>query len=183
MKYLRLAALALPALFLTTAPLAAEDKKPLSPLDTVSAKVGGAEIKVTYSRPFTKDPKTSEVRKIWGTLVPYGKVWRTGANAATTLTTSQTLDFGGKSIPAGTYSLFTIPEANGGKLIINKQTGQSGLKRDEAQDVAQVDMKRSETDKAVDQFTISVDQGEGAGGTLKLAWENAEYSVPFTVAK
>lgn len=184
---MKLALLVLPALLSVTLPLLAqehkEEHKVLSPLDTATATIDGAEIKVAYSRPFTKHPETGEVRKIWGTLVPYGKVWRTGANNATTLTTSQTLDFGGKSIPAGTYSLFTIPEANGGKLIINKQTGQSGLKRDEAQDVAQVDMKRSDSNKAPEQFTISIDKGESAGGVLKLAWENAEYSVPFAVKK
>ncbi|MDQ6810159.1 MAG: DUF2911 domain-containing protein [Verrucomicrobiota bacterium] len=184
---MKLALLVLPALLSIAVPLFAqehkEEHKVLSPLDTVTANVDGAEIKISYSRPFTKHPETGAVRKIWGTLVPYGKVWRTGANNATTLTTSQPLEFGGTTIPAGTYSLFTIPEENGGKLIINKQTGQSGLKYDEKQDVVRVDMKRAAAEKPVDQFTIAIDKGGMGGGSLKLTWENAEYSVPFTVKK
>jgi hypothetical protein len=160
----------------------AQDKKPVSPHETVSATIDGADIKIAYGRPYTKDPKTGEMRKIWGGLVPYGKVWRTGANEATLLTTSKTLDFGGTTLPAGTYSLFSQPEENGtAKLIINKQTGQWGTKYDEKQDFARVDMKKSAVDAPVDQFTITIDKNSSGGGVISLKWEKTEYTVPFTV--
>lgn len=139
-------------------------------------------MKVVYSRPYTKDPKTGEPRKIWGGLVPFGKVWRTGANEATLLTTEKPIELAGTTIPAGTYSLFSIPEENGGKLIINKQTGQSGTKYDETQDLARVDLKKEPLNPAVHQFAIAIEK-EGTGGVLKLMWEDSQYAVPFVVKK
>lgn len=183
MKLLRNTFLIIPALALLTSPLIAQDKPArVSPLDTVTTMVDGNEIKIVYSRPYTKDPKTGEPRKIWGGLVPFGQVWRTGANEATTLTTAKAITMGGTTIPAGTYSLFSIPTEDGGKLIINKQTGQSGLKHDEAQDVATVDMKKEPLSPALDQFKIAIDDNK-EGGVLRLMWENAQYTVPFTVGK
>ena len=173
--------LLLPALLFAIAPLAAQQKK--SPHETVTATVDGAKITVVYGRPYTKDPKTGEPRKIWGGLVPFGKVWRTGADEATLLTTDKALQIGGTTIPAGTYSLFTIPDENGAKLIVNKQTGQWGTKYDESQDLARIDLKKNALSKPVDQFTISVEQNDGSGGELKLAWENVSYSTLFTVQK
>ena len=175
--------LIVPLLLLAISPLGAQQKK-ASPHDTVNATIDGSKISIVYGRPYTKHPKTGETRKIWGELVPFGKVWRTGADEATLFTTDKALEMAGTSIPAGTYSLFTIPEENGAKLIINKQTGQWGTKYNEQQDLARIDMKKTATNSAVDQFTIAVEENEGGGGgTLKMMWENAEYSVPFTVAK
>ena len=182
MKMLRISFLLLPLLVAAASPLVAQEKRP-SPLDTVTQTIGGNEMKVVYSRPFTKDPKSGEMRKIWGGLVPFDKVWRTGANEATVFSTQQPLKMGDKAIPAGSYSLFTIPTADGGKLIVNKQTGQSGLKRDEAQDLAQVDMKREPLTPTVDQFTIAIEKNGDTGGVVKLMWENAQYTVPFTITK
>lgn len=182
MKLVRLSFLLLPLLLSAVSPLGAQEKRP-SPLDTVTQTIGGNEITIVYSRPFTKDPKTGEMRKIWGGLVPFGQVWRTGANEATKFTTQQPLKMGDNTIPAGTYSLFSIPTDNGGKLIINKQSGQSGLKRDEAQDLAQVEMKKEALSPTADQFTIAIDKTGETGGVLKLMWENAQYTVPFTIAK
>ena len=112
--------LILPALLLALTPLTAQQKK--SPHETVNATVDGAAITIVYGRPHIKDPTSGEPRKIWGGLVPFGKVWRTGADEATLLTTDKALEFGGTTIPAGTYSLFTLPDENGAKLIVNKQT-------------------------------------------------------------
>ena len=87
----------------------------------------------SFTGDLTKDPKSGEVRKIWGTLVPYGKTWRMGADEATLLTTKQAVKLGGTLVPAGTYSLFMSPEESGAaKLIVNKQTGQWGTKYDES---------------------------------------------------
>src|SRR5256885_1229582 len=97
----------------------AADKPRVSPHETITGDIDGATVTIVYGRPYTKDPKTGAPRKIWGELVPFGKVWRTGADEATLLTTTQPLDIGGTSVPAGTYSLYTQPEANGSaKLII-----------------------------------------------------------------
>jgi hypothetical protein len=174
--------LVLPALLLAIAPLGAQQKK-ASPHETVNATIDGAAITVVYGRPYTKDPKSGEVRKIWGGLVPFGKVWRTGADEATLLTTDKAIEMGGTSIPAGTYSLFTLPEESGSaKLILNKQTGQWGTKYDEKQDLTRIDLKKAALDTPVDQFTIAIEEDAG-GGLLKLMWENTQYSVPFTVKK
>jgi hypothetical protein len=160
----------------------AQDKKPrVSPHETVSATVDGAEIKIVYGRPYVKDPKTGEARRIWGGLVPFGKVWRTGADEATLLTTSKALQFGSTTLPAGTYSLFTQPEENGAsKLIFNKQTGQWGTKYDAAQDLARVDLTRSDSDEVVEQFTIAIGKN-ATDGVLKLTWDKTQYSAKFTV--
>jgi hypothetical protein len=135
---------------------------------------------VTFGAPYTKDPKTGAPRKIWGGLVPYGKVWRTGANEATTLTTTKDLEIGGKTVPAGSYTLFTLPEESGAsKLIINKQTGQWGTKYDEAQDFARVDLAKKTFDKPVDQFQIAILSGGHGNHSLELRWETTAYSVPL----
>ena len=145
-------------------------------------------MKLVYGRPYTKKPGTTEVRKIWGGLVPYGKVWRTGADEATLLTTAQPIEIGGYSLAAGTYSLFTVPNEDGtAKLVINKKTGQWGIPYNEdsekANELARVDLKKSTLDKTVDQFTMAIEPEASGGGVLKMMWENTQYSVPFTVKK
>jgi hypothetical protein len=168
------------ALLLAISPLPAQQKR-TSPRETVTRQVEGATITIVYSRPFTKDPKTGETRKIWGALVPFGKVWRTGADEATTLASDKDLEIGGTAVPAGTYSLFTIPEENGARLIINKQTGQWGTRYDESQDFARIDLKKQATREPVEQFTIAVEQNEDKDGELRLLWENVSYSTIFSV--
>jgi hypothetical protein len=172
--------LTLSALLLAIAPLSAQKK---SPHETVNATIDGAKITVVYGRPYTKDPNSGAARKIWGGLVPFGKVWRTGADEATLFTTDKDLTFGSTTVPAGTYSLFTLPDENGAKLIVNKQTGQWGTKYDEAQDVARIDLKKNALAAPADQFTITVEKNDGSGGELKLAWENTSYSTLFSVKK
>jgi Protein of unknown function (DUF2911) len=162
----------------------AADKPRVSPHETISADIDGAKVTIVYGRPYTKDPKTGAPRKIWGELVPFGKVWRTGADEATLLTTTQPLDIGGTTVPAGTYSLFSQPEENGSaKLIVNKQTGQWGTKYDEKQDLFRIDMKKEAVDKPVDQFTMAIEKNPAGGGTLKLTWENTQYSVSLKAKK
>ena len=161
---------------------AQEKKARVSPHEAVKANVDGNEMSVVYGRPYTKDPKTGEKRKIWGTLVPFGKPWRLGADEATLLTTQQPIILGGKSIPAGTYSLFMMPTTDkAGTLIVNKQTGQWGTKYDEKQDLVRVDMKGEPASPANDQLMIAIDKNPAGGGTLKVAWDNVEYLVDFKV--
>jgi hypothetical protein len=167
----------------STALSARAQSKPASPHETVSATVDGATISITYGRPFTKSPRTGEVRKIWGKLVPYDKVWRTGADQATLLVTDKPILIGGIAVPAGTNSLYTLPTEAGAKLVINKQVGQWGTEYDAKQDLARVDLKKTALEKSVDQFTIAIENNAEGGGLLKLAWENTQFSVPFTVQK
>ena len=172
MKSLRSILFVVTALALTS-PLFAEDKKPrVSPHETVNASVGDAKITIVYGRPYMKDPKSGEKRKIWGGLVPYGKVWRLGADEATILTTDKDISIGGTAIKAGSYSLYLLPSESGAKLIVNKQTGQWGTKYDEKQDLVRIDMKKQAADKPADQFTIAIDNG-----VLKLMWEETQYSA------
>ena len=141
---------------------------PGSPHETVSGAVDGAKVSIEYGRPYMRG------RKIVGGLVPYGRVWRTGADQSTTLTTDAPLVIGGTAVPAGRVTLYTLPSPQGWKLIINKQVGQWGTEYNEAQDLARVDMTSKTLTAPVDQFTITID-----GGQLKLAWELTELSVPI----
>ncbi len=112
-----------------------------------------------------------------GGLVPYGQVWRTGANEATSFTTDTDLVVGGTAVPAGKYTLYTLPGESSWKLIINKQTGQWGTKYDEKQDLARVAMQVGKTSAPVEQFTISFDKAGSDAAKLKLEWENTSASV------
>jgi hypothetical protein len=173
---------AMAAIVACTLPLMAQQKR-VSPHETVSAVIDGSRVTVTYGRPYTKSPKTGETRKIWGGLVPYGQVWRTGADEATTLITQKPLVFGDTTVPAGAYTLWTLPAEDGSaKLIINKQIGQWGVgpgSYDEKNDVARVDLKKDALVTPVDQLTIAVSKP----GLFKLSWENIQYSAAFTVQK
>jgi hypothetical protein len=184
MTRLRFLALAACALMLGGAPVTAQQAR-VSPPGIAGSVIDGNRVTVYYSRPYTKDPKTGAPRKIWGGLVPYGQVWRTGANEATLLVTQQPILIGRTTLPAGAYTLFTLPQENGAsKLIINKQIGQWGVQHDAKQDLARVDLKKETLKEPVDQFTIAIDKNPaGGGGLLTLAWENTRYSVPFTVKK
>src|SRR6266436_5548005 len=101
MNLLRSTLVIIPALFFTASPLLAQEKQRVSPHETVNASVGDTKITIVYGRPYTKDPKSGEKRKIWGGLVPYGKVWRMGADEATLLTTDKEISIGGTAIEAG----------------------------------------------------------------------------------
>ncbi len=166
-------AAAIAALIVNVLPASAQEARK-SPHETVKATVDGANVSITYGRPYMKG------RKIMGGLVPYGKVWRTGADEATTLTTDKPLTIGGTQVPAGSYTLWTLPSESGWKLIINKQTGQWGTNYDEKQDLARVDMKKSSTSSPVEQFTISINPAGGGGATLEMQWETTAVSVPLS---
>lgn len=146
----------------------------LSPRDSTLADFGGAHLAVDYGRPFKRG------RVIFGDVVPWGEVWRTGANEATGFTTSRDLEIGGVAVPAGRYTLWTLPTAAGWKLIINRQTGQWGTEYDPAQDLARVDMQTRELDEPVEEFTILLEP-QGQGGVLRLMWDELEAFVPVVV--
>ena len=150
----------------------AQEKKPLSPPGEASVKFDdGKTVTIQYSRPSMRS------RKIFGGLVPYDKVWRTGANSATSLKTDADLIIGGVNVPAGSYTLYTLPGRNNWKLIINKQTGQWGTEYSQGQDLARVDMKVGQLPSGMETFTISLDKTSGTSAVLKLDWENTVASV------
>jgi len=160
-----------------------------SPHETTSAVIGdrrtGNRVTITYGRPFTKHPKTGEIRKIWGGLVPWDKADRLGADEATLLLTQQPLQFGNTVIPAGAYTLYIVPSETGvSKLAFSTNLGKWGVPVDETHDLARVDLTRSELPDPVGQLTIAVvnDQPTG-GGVIRIAWENTQFAAPFTVKK
>lgn len=146
----------------------------LSPRDTVRAEIQGARIVIDYGRPAVRG------RTIFGHVVPWDSVWRTGANAATQLTTDKELRFGSVNVPPGTYTLFTIPGADRWQLIINRQHGQWGTAYDQANDLARLPLEIKHRDDLVERFTISLTT-DSAGGILHLEWEYTAAAVPFTV--
>jgi len=145
----------------------------LSPADSVRANVAGAALSVRYSRPSARG------RVIFGNVVPWDQVWRTGANEATVFETSSDLVVGGTTLTAGKYTLWTIPGRAAWKLIINRNTGQWGTAYDAKYDFARLDMKVESLAQPVEQFTIAIDP-QGSGGVLKLEWERTRASIPFS---
>lgn len=140
-------------------------KQRLSPADEASIRLGGHTVRVVYSRPYVRK------RRIFGALVPFGQVWRTGANEATVLSTGTDLRLDGLTVPRGEYSLFTIPRPEGWTLIVNKQTGQWGTHYDELRDLGRVALHTSETPQLVEQFTIRFEP-TGRGARMLLEWEH-----------
>jgi hypothetical protein len=172
-------------LIITTFAAAQQDKsKRASPPANAECKFpDGKSIKMDYSSPRIHDPKTHEVRKIYGGLVPFGEVWRTGANEATTFVTDTDLTVGGKEVPAGNYTIFTLPAQDKWTLIINKKTGEWGTPyKYEADELARVDMQVSKTPSLVENFTISFDQ-QGGNCTMQLDWENTRATAQFAEKK
>jgi hypothetical protein len=137
----------------------------------------GKKVAVDYGAPSVRG------RKIMGELVPYGKVWRTGANEATSFSTEADLVMGGTNIPAGKYTLYTLPSQDGWKLIINKQTGQWGTVYNASQDLARVDLKKETLAKPVEQFNISFQKLAPDQGVMKLQWETTGLSIEFSEKK
>ena len=156
-----------------------KSKRPSPPASAECKFSDGKTIKMDYSSPRAKG------RKIFGeasdkALVPYGEVWRTGANDATTFVTDTNLMVGGKAVPAGSYTIFTIPKADEWWLVISKKTGEWGTDYPgEKEDLARVAMKVSKTAAPVENFTIALDQASGKC-TLRMEWENTRASVEIT---
>ena len=149
-----------------------------SPTDTARATIGAAQVAVVYSRPSVRG------RTVWGgELVPYDRWWRTGANAATALRTSADLTVGGVRVPAGSYTLFTLPTAAGTQLIISKKTGEWGTDYDATQDLARVPLRVAPLAAPVEQFTIAVEPSGADAGVLRMRWADRELSVPVVVAR
>ncbi len=161
-------------LIFTLSIFAACQGKPSPPASASCDLGGGKSIKTDYSSPRMKG------RKIFGDLVPFGKVWRTGANEATTFVTSSDIVVGGKTAPAGSYTIFTVPTADKWTLIVNKKTGEWGIPyKYESDELARVDMKVSKLPAPVENFAINYAKS-GSGCTLQIDWESTRASVDIT---
>jgi len=156
-----------------------KSKRPSPPASAECKFSDGKTIKMDYSSPRAKG------RKIFGTatekaLVPYGEIWRTGANEATTFVADTNVTVGGKPVPAGSYTIFTLPNADAWTLVISKKTGEWGTNYPgEKEDLARVPMAVAKTPALVENFTIAVDSA-GSKCTLRMEWENTRASVEIS---
>lgn len=153
----------------------AQKKMPASPpMDTI-VSIGDQTVSVKYSAPSVKG------RKIFGGLVPYGQVWRAGANSATALHTDGDLMIGKLMVPKGDYTLYVLPAADSWQLIVNKQTGQWGTEYNEGQDLGRVKMTVTKAAAPVELFKIGLSPAGGKKLTLRMEWEDSVATVPLTV--
>jgi hypothetical protein len=147
----------------------------LSVRDTARATIGAATFTVDYGRPLLRG------RTLLGNVISYDRVWRTGANAATQFTTSAPITLAGLSLPAGTYTLWTVPRVSGVDLIVNRQTGQWGTEYRRAQDLGTAPMKSDSLDSPVEKFTISIEPSDSRHGTLTMSWGTFRWRAPIEV--
>lgn len=148
----------------------------MSPRDTVRASIAGVDLLVDYGRPHMRG------RTIFGGLVPLGKVWRTGANAATQFSTSAPIVIGDVTVPAGLYTLWSIPSDSGAELVINRQTGQWGTEYNPGQDLARIPMVRSDLPEPVEVFTIQIRPRGDRGGVLVFEWDRTRWEAEFRIS-
>ena len=148
-----------------------------SPRGADTASVDGASLVIDYGRPSKRG------REIFGGIVPWDEIWRTGANAATHFMTDTDLLIGGEPVPAGVYTLWTTFTPEGGQLIISRLTDVWGTQYDDAGDLVRVPLEREVLPDVVEQLTIGVEPSEGGGGVLALSWDTSRFTVPVEVAR
>ena len=145
-----------------------------SPLEMVTMKYEGTYIKVTYGRPHKRG------REIFGGLEPYGQVWRTGANEATEISVTDRINFGGKILEAGTYTIFSIPYADRWTIILNSELGQWGAYNyNEKSDILRFDVPTQQLEIVYEPFTIEFEQ-EAKSANLVMKWDRTAVSIPIT---
>jgi hypothetical protein len=149
--------------------------KQLSVRDTMQAQIGNAMFTVDYSRPLRRG------RKLPGDVLPYDRVWRTGANAATQFTTSAPIKLAGIQVPAGMYTLWTVPHTSGVDLIVNRQTGQWGTEYDGSRNLGVASITTQALAALVEEFTISIVPGDKQHGTLVMEWGSFRWTAPIEV--
>lgn len=143
-----------------------------SPFEKIKGDTKKGNVEIGYCRPLKKD------RKIFGSVVPYETVWRTGANEATTIEFTSFGTFGGRKVKAGKYSLWTIPSPNYWTVILNNETGQWGTNYDEKADYLRFKVKAETSDKPIEQLTIKLEKEEN-GLNFYLGWENTVLNIPI----
>ncbi len=148
-----------------------------SPTATFSQKVGLTEVTINYSRPGIKG------RTVFGDLVPYGKLWRTGANGATKLTFSDDVKISGKDIAAGTYALFTIPGEQEWTIILNKNFSQGGTGNyKESEDVLRIKVKSIKIPGTIETFSIGLEDVKPTSALIEILWESTIVQIPLEVS-
>jgi hypothetical protein len=155
----------------------ATGQQQLSVRDTARAAIGAATLMVDYGRPLARG------RTLLGDVIPYDRVWRTGANAATQLTTSAPVTLAGLSLPAGTYTLWTVPHVRGVDLVVNRQSGQWGTEYGRAHDLGRSPLTANSGDTTVERFTISIEPTGAGRGILALAWGTFRWTAPIVVER
>ena len=148
-----------------------------SPHEAVDATIDGADLTITYGRPYMRG------RKIMGGLVPYGRWWCPGADEATELTTSKSLRIADLLVPAGTYTLYMLPTADDWTLIINKNTGLFHTQYFSSGDLGRITLRKHQLDTPIEQLTFALDPSPSGGGVLAMKWETTEVSAPFVVVR
>jgi Protein of unknown function (DUF2911) len=155
-----------------------KSKRPSPPGSAECQFAAGKTVHIDYSRPSVKG------RKVFGELVPYDKEWRTGANEATTFVANTAVDVAGTKVPAGSYTLFTVPSQKQWTLIISKKTGEWGIPYPgKSEDLARVPMRSQELSSPVEQFTISFERTSPEACTLRVDWETTRAEVSVREAK
>jgi len=149
--------------------------KSLSVRDTIRARIGNSIFTVDYGRPLLRG------RTLLGDVIPYDRIWRTGANEATQFTTSTEIRLAGMQVPAGTYTLFTAPHTNGVDLIVNKQTGEWGTEYNRSFNLGTATMVSEVAASPVEKFTISVIPANNRHGTLVFEWGSFRWIAPIEV--
>ncbi|HJT88665.1 MAG TPA: DUF2911 domain-containing protein [Bryobacteraceae bacterium] len=161
----------------TLAPVACGQGRLLSPPKTTSVTIDGKKITVDYGAPSMRG------RRIMGYLVPFGEVWCTGANDATSLVTEADLDIGGMKVPKGSYTLWTVPNKTEWMLVINKQTGQWHTEYDESRDLGRVKINTKALPTPVETLRIDLSPLGPKQGKLAVSWETTQAWTPFTVLR
>ena len=175
MKAIAIAAASIAVLSLVA--IADAQEKRASPHADATGVLAGKKITVSYGRPYMKG------RAIFGGLVPWGQVWRTGADEATTFTTEADVVIGGLKVPKGEYALFTIPAEKQWTLVLNKTAKQWGaFKYDAAQDLGRVPMTVAAAPMAVVQLTIEMVPA-GKQLSLKLSWDLTQQRLAGTAVR
>jgi hypothetical protein len=167
------------ALLLAAVPRAPGAQAPrpvLSPRDTVAATIDGASLSIAYGRPSMRG------RKIFGSLVPFGRIWCPGADSCTTLTSDRDLEFPGLTLKAGDHSMWMLPTDAAWTLIFNSEGGAFHTRHDASRDVGRIELQKTALPQPVEQLTFSLERSpSGTGGVLAMEWETTRVFAPFTV--
>jgi DUF2911 family protein len=174
--------IALSAVVLTGAGLKARQRGPrVSPHETVSATIDGADLVITYGRPSMRG------RTIFGALVPYGRVWCPGADEATTLDSTRALKIGALAVPAGPHTIWMVPAAEAWTLVVSKEPSGFHTRYTQSSDLGRVPLQKkaiTEPAAAIEMLTFAIEKNpSGAGGVIKMTWETTEVSALFTVVQ
>lgn len=150
----------------------------VSPHESVNATIDGAEIVITYGRPSMRG------RTIFGALVPYGRVWCPGADEATTLDSTRTLQLGALTVPPGPHTIWMLPTAEAWTLVVSKEPSGFHTRYNESADLGRVALRKRVLPATIEQLTFTIEKNPpAAGGAIKMTWETTEVSVSFTVVQ